>query len=131
MNTILLVEDNEDDIFAFKRMMKRSESEVPVQIATDGRMAVQYLSGEGDYSDRKAHPFPCLVFLDLKMPYMNGTEVMEWIADQSALQGLPVVVLSGSDEPRDHEKLRSLGARDYLVKPATSEQLKSAIQSYC
>lgn len=126
--TILLIEDSEDDAFALHWALKKAKITYPVQVAVDGQQAVDYLAGVGKYVDREAHPIPFLVLLDLKLPYRSGLEVLVWIRQQATLAEIPVVVLSGSDEARDHDSASALGALDYLVKPATPDQLTRLIQ---
>lgn len=121
--TVLLVEDNEDDVYALRWALRKAGVAPTLQVAEDGRQAVDYLAGNGPYADRDRYPIPALVLLDLKLPYLTGMEVLAWIRQQPEWEGLPVVILSGSDEARDHEKAASLGARDYLVKPPTPEQI--------
>ena len=123
--TILLVEDSEDDVFIMKHALKKSGNQVPLQIVTDGEMAIQYLSGKGDYADRQRFPVPSLVLLDLKLPYINGFEVLSWIRQQPELACINVVVLTGSAEKKDQNKASALGANSYLVKPPTPEALNS------
>jgi len=125
--TILLVEDNEDDVFAFKWSARRAEVTCPLQVVTDGRQALAYLSGEGEYADRLKYPVPSLMFLDLKLPYLNGTEILAWKAGQVHLSDIPVIVLSGSDERKDRETTLPLGARDYIVKPVEPAKLRSVV----
>jgi CheY-like chemotaxis protein len=84
--TILLVEDNEDDVFVFHRALKDAKISNPVQLATHGKQAVEYLSGAGKYADRSLYPLPFLIFLDLKLPYLDGFEVLKWIRRQPALE---------------------------------------------
>ncbi len=126
--TLLLVEDNEDDVFAFKRSIRKAQIAHPIQVATDGRRAVAYLEGSGDFADRSVYPRPSLVFLDLKLPYMSGLEILAWLRAQPSLQDIPVVVLTGSDEARDHRSTSELGAKGYLVKPAEPQQLLDAMK---
>jgi CheY-like chemotaxis protein len=122
--TVLLVEDNAEDVYAFRWTLKKANlSEVPLQLAEHGQKAIDYLSGAGVYSDRTLHPLPDLVLLDLKMPYKGGLQVLEWIRQQLQFDELPVVILSGSDEERDHVKAEGLGARGYMVKPLSREDL--------
>lgn len=127
---ILLVEDNEDDVFLMRRALKEANVANPMYIVEDGQAAVDYLSGTGKFSDRNAFPLPALVFLDLKLPFKSGHHVLEWIRKQPGLASTVVVVLTSSDEPGDVEKSYSLGANSYLVKPPTSEQLMDMAKSF-
>lgn len=127
--TILLAEDNRDDVFIFMRALKTAQITNPVNVVTNGQEAVDYLSATGKYSDREKYPLPFVIFLDLKMPYLDGFEVLTWIRGQLSLQSLVVVVLSGSDEPNDHRRAYALGARSYLVKPPGPEEIRQFIVS--
>jgi len=126
--TILLVEDSEDDVFLMQRALTKANITYPLQIATDGEQALQYLRGEGRFIDRRQHPAPSLVFLDLKLPYVHGFEVLAWIRGHTSLAALPVVVLTSSPEERDREKALALGAKAYLVKPPTKEMILEAVK---
>jgi len=121
--TLLLVEDNEDDVFLMQRALKVAQVRNPVQLAEDGRIAVEYLSGTGKFSDRVAYPVPKAVFLDLKLPFKNGFEVLSWIRAQPHLQDLPVVILSSSSEPADVDRASDLGSNSYMVKPPKGPDL--------
>ena len=79
MKTVLLVEDNEDDIFLMKKACHRTGIPHVLRVVTDGDMAIHYLSGKGAYADRTAQPMPDVVFLDIKMPKRDGHEVLKWI----------------------------------------------------
>jgi CheY-like chemotaxis protein len=127
---ILLVEDNEDDVFLMKRALKLAGVANPVQVVTDGEQATAYLGGAGVYSDRMAYPMPAVVFLDLKLPFRSGHEVLAWIRSQKALESLVVVVLTSSDEPSDLRRAYSLGANSYLVKPLTPKQLTNLADAF-
>jgi CheY-like chemotaxis protein len=127
--TMLLVEDNEDDIFLMQRALKYAGIANPLQIVNDGEAAIDYLSGAGVYQDRTRFPLPFIVFLDLKLPYLNGFEVLTWIRSQMTLPNLIVVVMTSSAERRDHERAYALGARSYLVKPPTPEMLLELVHS--
>lgn len=127
--TILLVEDDRDDIFIFKRALKAARIINPVTIVKNGQEAVDYLSHEGKYADQDEYPLPFVIFLDLKLPYLDGFEVLSWIRKQPALEPIVVVVLTGSDETRDHQRAYALGARSYLVKPPEAEDINQFINS--
>lgn len=127
--TILLVEDDRDDVFIFERALKAARIVNPVMVVKTGKDAMDYLSHQGDYTDREKYPLPFVIFLDLKLPYLDGFEVLSWIRAQPALQSIVVVVLSGSDETRDHQKAYALGARTYLVKPPQAKDIQLFVDS--
>ena len=128
-NTILLVEDDRDDVFIFQRTLKNARIANPVVVVTTGQDAVDYLSHQGKYADSEKYPLPFVIFLDLKLPYLDGFEVLSWIRAQPHLRSIIVVVLSGSDETRDHQKAYALGARTYLVKPPQVKDIELFIES--
>jgi len=127
-NSILVVEDDEDDLFAFKRAMKKAGITLPLYTVSNGQEAIDYLSGAGSFADRSRFPLPSQIFLDLKIPLVNGFSVLTWIRQSAHFADLHVVVLSGSDEVSDHERATQLGARAYLVKPASPAHLAEAIE---
>jgi CheY-like chemotaxis protein len=127
--SILLVEDNEDDIFVMKRALKLTGINNPLQVVMDGQGALDYLSGEGKYGDREQFPLPVIILLDLKLPYISGFEVLRWIGEQSAVKSIPVIILTSSAEHPDSERAYSMGALSYLVKPPTVEGLQSMMKS--
>lgn len=123
MKTILLVEDNEDDVFLMQRALKAAQIPNPLAVVTDGQQAVDYLNGTGKYSDREAYPIPCLALLDMKLPYLNGLEVLEWVRQRSSLQTLLIVMLTASRNEIDVDHAYRAGANAFLVKPPTVEKL--------
>lgn len=127
--TILLVEDSNDDVFIMQRALKQAAISYPVQVLTDGQQARAYLDGQGEYSDRQRFPLPFLLFLDLKLPYLNGFEILSWMREQPELHYILVVVLTGSAEPKDQDRAQALGARSYLVKPPTPQILTDLFRS--
>ncbi|HRE83711.1 MAG TPA: response regulator [Opitutaceae bacterium] len=129
-STILLVEDNEDDAFFMKRALRDAGIENPVQLAEHGQQAIDYLSGEGKFSVREKFPMPMIVFLDLKLPFKSGHEVLQWIRNQNAHEKLIVIVLSSSNEPVDLDLAYRNGANSYVVKPATTAQLLELAKSF-
>lgn len=122
---VLLVEDNEDDVFLMERAFKNARLKAPVQVAVDGQQALDYLQGLGKYADRARYPLPDIIFLDLKLPYVHGFEVLKWI--NTHMTGLSVIVLTSSPEERDRGRARDLGAREYLVKPPTAGMIERAL----
>ncbi len=121
--TILLVEDDPNDVFLMKRAMKGATIVNPLKVAGDGQEAIDYLAGAGQFANRSEFPIPSLVFLDLKLPYKNGFEVLEWIRNQPSLSSTLVIVLTSSSEERDIKETYRLGARSFLVKPPTQTML--------
>lgn len=126
---ILLVEDSEDDVFIMKRALRKASISLPVQLAKNGREAVEYLQGTGKFSDRCAFPIPSLIFLDLKLPYIHGLEVLRWIKQEPSLCHITVAILSSSLENSDQKKADELGAKTFLVKPPTPEMLLGFLKS--
>ena len=127
---ILLVEDNEDDVFLMKRALKGAHVANPLYVVEDGQAAEDYLSGTGEYADREAYPMPAIVFLDLKLPYISGHDVLAWIRRQKDLEGLVVIVLTSSNEASDLSRCYALGANSYLVKPPTPDQLEDLAKAF-
>src|SRR6476660_8954029 len=108
--TILLVEDSADDVFFMKRALKIAGTSASIQVAEDGQVAMDYLSGEGAFSNRIEFPLPSLILLDLRMPRVPGFEVLKWLRKKEEFSCLPVVILSSSREESDIKKAYSLGA---------------------
>ena len=126
--TILLVEDDENDVFFMKRAMKAAHILNQLQVVTDGRKAIRYLEGAGEYNDRERFPLPNLVLLDLKLPYVMGLEVLKWIREQPELKGIIVVVFSSSKMAEDIHAAYLLGANSYLVKPSEPQALTEKVK---
>ncbi len=120
---VLLVEDDPNDIVLTRRAFRKAELPEPIAIVEDGKQAVAYLGATGEFADRRAHPLPDLVLLDLKLPRMTGLEVLAWLRQQPSLQRLPVVVLTSSREISDVNRAYELGANSYLGKPVTFDSL--------
>ena len=113
---VLLAEDNEDEIILLKRAFSRAGITHKLRIVRDGAGVVTYLMGRGKYSDRKEYPLPVLLLLDLKMPGMNGFEVLAWVRAQPELKELRVIVLTSSEDPNDMRRAYELGANSFMVK---------------
>jgi CheY-like chemotaxis protein len=131
MNTqsiFLLVEDNEDDVFFMERAFQQAGVHNPLHVVRNGEEAIEYLSGQKDFSERERYPLPDLIFLDLKMPGVNGFEVLNWMREQSLK--LPVAVLTSSPEEIDRQRAFELGAECYLLKPPSKEMVLDCIRRF-
>jgi CheY-like chemotaxis protein len=115
---ILLVEDNADDAALLRRAFIKARVMNPLHLARTGEEAIAYLGGSGRYANRSEFALPSLVLLDLKMPGMDGFDVLRWIRQDPTLKALRVVVLSSSDDMRDVNTAYKLGANSFLIKPA-------------
>ncbi len=124
---ILLVEDNPDDEALTLRALRRSHVGNRVDVAHDGVEALAYLLGEGNGSDPRPRRLPEVVLLDLKLPKIDGLEVLERIRRHPRTSLLPVVVLTSSDEERDLVESYRLGANSYVRKPVDFDQFLAAV----
>ncbi|MCI0541582.1 MAG: response regulator [Verrucomicrobiales bacterium] len=122
-STILLAEDNEDDIILMQRAFTKARLANPLRVVHDGGEAIRYLSGTGSYADRAKNPVPLMLLLDLHLPMMDGFEVLRWLRDQPQLVGVIVVVLTSSTDQRDFTRARELGAHSYFTKPGGLDEL--------
>ena len=127
---LLLVEDNEDDAFLMKRSLKAAGIPQAIHVAADGQQAIDYLAGQGQYADREAYPLPSVVFLDLKLPFKSGHEVLAWVRSQRALAEIIVIVVTSSNQPSDLEEAYRLGANSYVVKPPAAQQLVEFLTAF-
>lgn len=126
---ILVVEDDPNDVLLIQRAFSKARILNPVRTVSNGDEAVAYVSGDGQYADREAYPFPVLVLLDLKLPRRSGLEVLAWVRSQPGLKRLPVVVLTSSRESSDINRAYDLGANSYLVKPVGFDSLLELVKS--
>jgi CheY-like chemotaxis protein len=125
---ILLVEDSRDDAFFLRRAFLKAGLSHSIVDVRNGQQAVNYLNGNALYADRSLYPLPNIVLVDLKMPLMDGFELLAWLKERPELERLPVIVISSSDLPTDRERAMKLGARDYFVKPNDPEELLSVVE---
>ena len=132
--TVLLVEDDLNDIFLVKRAFKMAQLPTPLQVVTDGVEAISYLQGDGKYADRHAFPLPHLIVMDIKMPRKTGFEVLAWVkGNELPIRRIPIVIVSSSNNPSDINRAYELGANAYMVKPVNFravEHLFSSITHY-
>ena len=127
---LLLVEDNEDDVFLMKRALKEARIANSLYVVEDGQEAMDYLGGADKFADRDTYPMPAVVFLDLKLPLISGHDVLAWIRRQKEFESLVVIVLTSSNEASDLSRCYALGANSYLVKPPTPQQLEDLAKAF-
>ncbi len=125
---ILLVEDNPDDEMLTLRALKRNHIVNEVIVARDGAEALDFLFMTGEYADRDPDIVPQVVLLDLRLPKIDGLEVLRRIRADRRTRLLPVVVLTSSDEERDIVDSYDLGANSYIRKPVDFEQFTQAVR---
>jgi len=126
---ILVAEDNPHDAYFLKRAFLKAGINAPLHFVHNGQEALDYLAGSHEFTDRGAFPLPSLMLLDIKMPLIDGFQVLKWLRQQPGLLKLPVIVFTSSGEPRDVDLAHELGANGYTVKPSGSEQLFETVQS--
>ena len=124
---ILVAEDDPTDAFFFQRAFRRAGIPVALHFVRDGQEVIDYLRGTGPFADRGLYPYPQLLLLDLRMPRLDGFDVLQWIRKQPALSQLLVVLFSSSDEPRDISRAYDLGANWYMVKPHSMDELTEMV----
>jgi CheY-like chemotaxis protein len=126
---ILLVEDNPNDVLITERACKIGQIKNKLIVARDGEEALNFLYRRGKYSYA---PRPCLILLDLKMPRMDGFEVLETVKSDYSLKKIPIIVLTTSERSRDVEQAYQLGCNNYIVKPVGFENfLKAVVEIKC
>ncbi len=121
--TILLAEDNQDDVLLLRAAFEAVHICQRLQVVRNGREAVDYLEGEGDYADRAAYPSPLLMLLDLKMPVLDGFGVLAWIGrHEEVRRTLKVVVLTDFGEDEVRKRAGELGVDWFVTKPLSIER---------
>jgi two-component system, response regulator len=125
---ILLVDDNENDVFLTQRALKRSNIVNQVIVENDGQAALDYLFGSGKYSGRDVSQMPIVTLLDLKMPRVDGFEVLRQVRANPKTKHLPVVILTASKEDIDIVKGYTEGCNAYVTKPVDFDQFAEAVK---
>ena len=128
MKTILQVEDDPNDVYLFQHALTKAGVTNPVQVAIDGQQAIDYLQGTGKFANRDKYPFPSLVLLDLKLPYVMGLDVLKWIRQESN-PALTVLMLTASGEDADILTAYRLGANGFLTKPSEAKKLQDMVRA--
>ena len=125
---ILLVEDNPDDVTLTLRALKKNNILNEVVVAKDGVEALDYLFGAGIYAGRDTSVMPVVTLLDLKLPKLDGMEVLKRVRGNEKTKLIPIVILTSSKEENDLINGYSLGANSYIRKPVDFEQFSEAIR---
>ena len=125
---ILLIEDNPDDQLLTLRALKKNNVTDEVVVARDGVEALDYLFGTGEYAGRDTGAMPQLILLDLKLPKVDGLEVLRRLRADERTRLLPVVILTSSREQQDMLDAYGLGANSYVRKPVNFEQFVGAVE---
>jgi len=125
---VLYAEDEPDDLFFMRYVWELAGIANPLVEFQDSREAMDYLAGKGEFADRKKHPLPCLLLLDLNLPGKSGFDLLRWIRNQPGLVSLPVIVVSGSNQESDVEKAQALGIADYIIKPSSVVHLEKIVR---
>jgi CheY-like chemotaxis protein len=124
---ILLIEDNRDDEELTLMTLAQNNIAHDINVVRDGAEALDYLFGTGGYADQKP-PLPQLILLDVKLPKVDGIEVLKRVKSEARTQLIPVVMLTSSREKLDVERCYRFGANSYVVKPVDFVQFKDAIR---
>lgn len=127
MQTILLAEDDQNDMFFTARLFDKCGVLNPLQVVSNGREAIHYIKGEDRYADRVLHPVPILMLLDWKMPLMNGMEVLRWLQTQPK-PSFPIIILTAFQDLKTMNEAYRLGAKSFLMKPIREEDLLPLIR---
>lgn len=128
--TLLVVEDSEDDIFFMERIFKQLGARCTLKFVRDGIEAVNYLSGNGQYADRTKYPVPTIILMDLKMPRMNGFEVLEWMQKQHDIKLIPTIVVTSSTLQEDVTRAYRAGANAVMSKPVDKDSLLQMLKTF-
>ena len=129
--TILLVDDSENDLVLMRRAFKKAKCSSPLQEVRNGEQAIAYLKGDGPYGDRTKFPLPAVMLLDLNMPRGSGFDVLAWVRAQPMLKRLAIIILTASNRSEDVNRAFDLGATSFLVKPIDLEELAAMLRCLC
>lgn len=132
--TLLVIEDAREHAILVRVAARRALPGLDVRVAGDGREGIAYLAGTPPFQDRRSHPTPDLIILDLIMPEIDGFAVLEWLNEKRAAEKPPVVVLTASPDPMAEERSMSMGAQAFYRKPDDLDSLgkvvKQIVESY-
>ena len=126
---ILLVEDNPNDVELTRHVFKKNNITNRIHVAHDGKEALEYIFCSGRYADRNIEDSPKVILLDLKLPLVEGKEVLRKIREDPRTKNIPVVVLTSSQEDQDIVDSYNLGVNSYIVKPVDFDQFNDAVKN--
>ncbi|MDH3207435.1 MAG: response regulator [Gemmatimonadota bacterium] len=121
--TLLVIEDAREHAILVRVAARRAVPGLDVRVAGDGREGIAYMAGTPPFQDRRSHPTPALIILDLIMPEIDGYAVLEWLREHRAAERVPVVVLTASPDPAAEERSMTLGSTAFYRKPDNLDQL--------
>lgn len=128
-NLDILIVDKDPDYFeVLKIAFRRNQINNPLHAVHDGQQAIDYLCAAGAFADRALHPFPSVIFTEIRLPRLSGFEILKWLRQHPQCSVIPVIVLSASDIEDDIHRAYSMGVNSYIIKPETLDQLQSIIR---
>lgn len=125
---ILLAEDDEDFTVLLETALEEGQIFSRMQTVTDGGEALDYLNAKGAYQDRSRYPLPTLLMMDLRLPRLNGFELLRWVRSRHRFDDIPVVVLTGLQKHGESQQAHDLGADAFYVKPFHFRQLTAILK---
>jgi CheY-like chemotaxis protein len=126
--TILHVEDDPNDVLLLEHAHRKAGIQCNIQRVADGDEAISYLEGKDRFADRQQFPLPQVILLDLKMPRLNGFDVLSWRRKNDKFKSVPVIVLSSSNHDVDLKRAYELGVNSYLIKPVSFDALVEIVR---
>jgi CheY-like chemotaxis protein len=124
---VLLAEDDASDALLIERALKKASDRVCLQVTINGEQTISYLKGDGIYANRNAYPLPSLCLLDIRMPRIDGLEVLKWIRGQNSFQQLRVVIVTGSACPTNYQ-IASQNQANHFLEKSPAEDLSGALE---
>lgn len=129
-NSLLVVEDSDEDFEAFKRIVRKSSLHTPIYRCVDGEDALEYLFRVGDYANQTSGSRPGIILLDLNLPGMDGRDVLMQIKQNATLKMIPIIIFTTSSNPKDIDVCYEHGVNGYIVKPIDLSKLKETIEVF-
>ncbi len=130
MGTVLYAEDEDNDVLFMQRAFDKARFGDKLHVVRNGKEAIDYLSGIGDFADRNKHPLPALLMLDLDLPVLSGFGVLQWVRNHPGFFTLPTMVFSSSTRPEEKLKALRLGANDFIQKPGSGASFSEVIERF-